>query len=613
MVSGWTHADGNPVSFTYVLNYDDAVQMADDSNTVNIFFYAQYRKLMPNVHYEVIRADIRQTNGTMKDNVITADLYDAGSHTKALEGGAGISNRVSYMGYVYEYTGDWTDGEHNVIYDDESDVDGNILRGPKAQINIINREGVSDPLTGIYYLNGVDNTRLTFRPIYIATMIQGLNVYYEDHVSTGSGSWSNRNAYEYNAEFSSMTHTFKDPSVATPTPHYQFLRWDMTGNTSVYKVGRTVENSYSGPFVAGGQYTYSINSGLPEGTVTTVRFAAVWQPSVTVQYHVPGSLAGSEGEYTQMEAVEKFDRVSVYEDFAAPEYEGAVFLGWFDEDGNLLSEETVYTAPEETTDPVDRYIVNVYAHYSTDYTVEHYLEDLDGTFGLDEASTETENGVIGTRVEAAAKEFPGFTLDRTVEGTVDAADLAVGTVLRLYYTRNVHKVTYAYTGDVPSGAPGVPAETTYRYGESVPAAALPALEGYTFSGWSGEVSTMPDSDVRVTGSWRQNPPAPVEPTTEADETTAPTDETTAPAEETTAPEPAPTPGPAPAPGPAPSPAPTPVPAVIPPSPVPAAPPEEADVNEPTAEETDDTEDPGSGGEIIEDETVPLAPGAEGRG
>ena len=37
------------------------------------------------------------------------------------------------------------------------------------------------------------------------------------------------------------------------------------------------------------------------------------------------------------------------------------------------------------------------------------------------------------------------------------------------------------------------------------------------------------------------------------------------------------------------------------------------MNEPTAEETDDTENPGSGGEIIEDETVPLAPGAEGRG
>ena len=30
---------------------------------------------------------------------------------------------------------------------------------------------------------------------------------------------------------------------------------------------------------------------------------------------------------------------------------------------------------------------------------------------------------------------------------------------------------------------------------------MPTLEGYTFSGWTGEVTTMPDNDVTVTGSW----------------------------------------------------------------------------------------------------------------
>lgn len=64
-----------------------------------------------------------------------------------------------------------------------------------------------------------------------------------------------------------------------------------------------------------------------------------------------------------------------------------------------------------------------------------------------------------------------------------------------------HTVTYSYTGTVPEGAPKVPAKATYKTGASVTKAAVPTLEGYEFSGWSGEVTTMPDKDVQVTGSW----------------------------------------------------------------------------------------------------------------
>ena len=66
-----------------------------------------------------------------------------------------------------------------------------------------------------------------------------------------------------------------------------------------------------------------------------------------------------------------------------------------------------------------------------------------------------------------------------------------------------YKLTYSYTGDVPTGAPTVPAEQTYEYGATVPAAQVPTLGGYVFSGWEGEVTTMPSHDVTVTGSWRE--------------------------------------------------------------------------------------------------------------
>ena len=107
---------------------------------------------------------------------------------------------------------------------------------------------------------------------------------------------------------------------------------------------------------------------------------------------------------------------------------------------------------------------------------------------------------VGATVPAAAVPtmegytFSGWTGE--VETMPDANVSVTGS-----WTINSHKVTYSYTGDVPTGAPAVPAEASYEYGATVPAAAVPTLEGYTFSGWEGEVETMPDEDVEVTGSW----------------------------------------------------------------------------------------------------------------
>ena len=72
-----------------------------------------------------------------------------------------------------------------------------------------------------------------------------------------------------------------------------------------------------------------------------------------------------------------------------------------------------------------------------------------------------------------------------------------------------YKVTYEYAGTVPTGAPELPDEASYKAGETVKVAAAPTLAGYTFSGWTtsdAAVSsdgsfTMPSKDVKLTGSW----------------------------------------------------------------------------------------------------------------
>ena len=71
-----------------------------------------------------------------------------------------------------------------------------------------------------------------------------------------------------------------------------------------------------------------------------------------------------------------------------------------------------------------------------------------------------------------------------------------------------YNVSYAYTGEVPDGAPTVPASVSYKQNSTVKVAAAPQLDGYTFSGWSTNDATvsdgsfkMPGKDVTLTGSW----------------------------------------------------------------------------------------------------------------
>ncbi len=65
-----------------------------------------------------------------------------------------------------------------------------------------------------------------------------------------------------------------------------------------------------------------------------------------------------------------------------------------------------------------------------------------------------------------------------------------------------YTVTYEYEGEVPAGAPAVPAQATYKYKDTVTVADAPKLEGYNFSGWSRTGTfEMPNNDVTITGSW----------------------------------------------------------------------------------------------------------------
>lgn len=73
-----------------------------------------------------------------------------------------------------------------------------------------------------------------------------------------------------------------------------------------------------------------------------------------------------------------------------------------------------------------------------------------------------------------------------------------------------YKVSYQYTGDVPTGAPGLPADSFYAVGNVVGLATDPRLDGYEFSGWATSDATiadgsftMPEGEVALTGTFVQ--------------------------------------------------------------------------------------------------------------
>ena len=155
------------------------------------------------------------------------------------------------------------------------------------------------------------------------------------------------------------------------------------------------------------------------------------------------------------------------------------------------------------------------ANADTKYTVKRYLENLDGTYPDEATYTDVETkGTTGASVEAdTSVSYEGFVFDTNnannkLEGSI-AADGSL--VLKVYYKRAQHEVSYRYTGMVPAAAPVVPASELAKYETSVNVAALPVLVGYTFKGWNtadavvnAGAFAMPNNAVEFTGAWEAN-------------------------------------------------------------------------------------------------------------
>lgn len=123
-----------------------------------------------------------------------------------------------------------------------------------------------------------------------------------------------------------------------------------------------------------------------------------------------------------------------------------------------------------------------------EYKVEHYLEDLEGGFVLQQ--TDKFNGGYMQEVTAVSVEFTGFTFDETMEGTVKSGVIESETetlVLKLYYTRNSYEAKW-YDYDKVT----LLATESFLYQEEItlPEGIIATREGYTLDGWDLGNATM---------------------------------------------------------------------------------------------------------------------------
>lgn len=216
--------------------------------------------------------------------------------------------------------------------------------------------------------------------------------------------------------------------------------------------------------------------------------------------------------------------------------------GWSFDSWNTKADGTgtSYADQQEVMNLATQGSVTVYAQWidgrSLPYTVEHYLENLDGSFSIATGRTQSFEAVVGKTVNATSVTIEGFTYDANNKNNIKSGTISAeeSLVLKLYYSRNSYELTFDFNGESMKqmvevdtgrvddwGDPVMAWEVgnfeiedvciSVKYGENLLEAAqkqiLETYPGYTFGGWMiGETQctvdmTMPAGELTLTAKW----------------------------------------------------------------------------------------------------------------
>ena len=143
------------------------------------------------------------------------------------------------------------------------------------------------------------------------------------------------------------------------------------------------------------------------------------------------------------------------------------------------------------------------ANTGTAYTVEHYLQELDGIYPETPNYIDNLSGTTDTQTNALAKDYEWFTLSGNIEDYQDNIDGHGTTVVKLYYMRDSHTITFIDSDWIHSWV-----VWTWEYGaETSGKVDFPVWNRTWLTlSWSGEIpAIVPAEDIIVTAIWTVNP------------------------------------------------------------------------------------------------------------
>lgn len=198
-------------------------------------------------------------------------------------------------------------------------------------------------------------------------------------------------------------------------------------------------------------------------------------------YNITYNLNGGNWEDNLPKAQQKMNDETINLITDRPFRVGYSFAGW---STSVNSESAEYQPGAEYSEEKDLILFAVWTpRKNTKYTVQHYKENIDGTYSLEE--TEELEGATDAEIRAIAKNYPSFSEYTLHPETQNFGKiLSDGTlVLKIYYARNLYQVTLNGTQSSPIGA------GNYKAGSTVSIKANP-IDGYTFSNWEIESGTI---------------------------------------------------------------------------------------------------------------------------
>ncbi len=273
------------------------------------------------------------TNGEGgQDTLFLDQIFDGSEYYTAFDNNSlsvSVKNSASY----YKFKG-WYDADGNEIKDGYT---SNVIKSARVYDKGNQKKSLEITFKDALNANVTEDVDIKIYVKWEEFTTAILEHEYIDEVSTGSGSWKNDEGGT-----SSYTHTFTDPSKKTPKDHYEFLYWQ-------HEDANDEQVDTSKKYKDGDEFTYSL-SNKPSGWSGKVTTYAYWQPDVTLD------LYDGDGKFISSES--SFESVSINYDTTRVGYK---FLGWFDANGNEVTETTFY--PNEAGTKPEPKQITLYAKY----------------------------------------------------------------------------------------------------------------------------------------------------------------------------------------------------------------------------------------------------------